>query len=88
MNFQEGAMGSPTEITTLLRFWEQMEKLHYPMAGDMVKSLRDQMERQQAQQAQQTPPTAPDSPGGSGGTEPKAEELLAMAAQQGGGEMA
>lgn len=58
------------------------------MAGDMVKSLRDQMERQQAQQAQQTPPTAPDSPGGSGGTEPKAEELLAMAAQQGGGEMA
>lgn len=43
------------------------------------------MERQQAQQ---TPPTAPDSPGGSGGTEPKAEELLAMAAQQGGGEMA
>lgn len=78
-------MGSPTEITTLLRFWEQMEKLHYPMAGDMVKSLRDQMERQQAQQ---TPPTAPDSPGGSGGTEPKAEELLAMAAQQGGGEMA
>ena len=51
MNFQEGAMGSPTEITTLLRFWEQMEKLHYPMAGDMVKSLRDQMECQQAQQA-------------------------------------
>lgn len=88
MNFQEGAMGSPTEITTLLRFWEQMEKLHYPMAGDMVKSLRDQMERQQAQQAQQTPPTAPDSPGGSGGTEHTAEELLAMAAQQGGGEMA
>ena len=81
-------MGSPTEITTLLRFWEQMEKLHYPMAGDMVKSLRDQMERQQAQQAQQTPPTAPDRPGGSGGTEPMAEELLAMAAQQGGGEMA
>lgn len=88
MNFQEGAMGSPTEITTLLRFWEQMEKLHYPMAGDMVKSLRDQMESQQSQQAQQTPPTAPDSPGGSGGTEPTAEELLTMAAQQGGGEMA
>ena len=86
MNFQEGAMGSPTEITTLLRFWEQMEKLHYPMAGDMVKSLRDQMESQQVQQAQQTQLTAPDSPGG--GTEPTAEELLAMAAQQGGGEMA
>ena len=75
-------MGSPTEITTLLRFWEQMEKLHYPMAGDMVKSLRDQMESQQARQMK---PTAAD---GSGGTKPTAEELLTMAAQQGGGEMA
>ena len=82
MNFQEGAMGSPTEITTLLRFWEQMEKLHYPMAGDMVKSLRDQMENQQVQQMQ------PKAAGGSGGTEPTVEELLTMAAQQGGGEMA
>ena len=74
-------MGNPAEITTLLRFWEQMEKLHYPMAGDMVKSLRNQMERQQIQETQ---PTAPDSTGG--GTEPTAEELLEMAAQQGGGE--
>lgn len=79
MNFQEGAMGKPAEITTLLRFWEQMEKLHYPMAGDMVKSLRDQMESQQAQQA---------APNGIGGTEFTAEDLLTMAAQQGGGEMA
>ena len=79
MNFQEGAMGNTAEITTLLRFWEQMEKLHYPMAGDMVKSLRDQMESQQAQQA---------APNGVGGTELTAEDLLTMAAQQGGGEMA
>ena len=51
MNFQEGALGSTQEIATLLRFWEQMEKLHYPMAGDMVKSLKSQMESQQAEQA-------------------------------------
>lgn len=50
MNFQEGALGSTQEIATLLRFWEQMEKLHYPMAGDMVKSLKSQMESQQAAQ--------------------------------------
>lgn len=57
MNFQEGALGSTQEIATLLRFWEQMEKLHYPMAGDMVKSLKSQMESQQA--AQKAPRTVP-----------------------------
>lgn len=57
MNFQEGALGSTQEAATLLRFWEQMEKLHYPMAGDMVKSLKSQMESQQA--AQTMPQTVP-----------------------------
>lgn len=57
MNFQEGALGSTQEIATLLRFWEQMERLHYPMAGDMVKSLKSQMESQQA--AQTMPQTVP-----------------------------
>lgn len=57
MNFQEGALGSTQEIATLLRFWEQMEKLHYPMAGDMVKSLKSQMESQQA--AQTMPQSVP-----------------------------
>ena len=62
MNFQEGALGSTQEIATLLRFWEQMEKLHYPMAGDMVKSLKSQMESQQAAQiAPQTVPTDADT---------------------------
>ena len=57
MNFQQGAMGPPDQIGTLLRFWTQMEKLHYPMAGDMRRSLEDELERQQAaqQQAQQMP---------------------------------
>lgn len=61
MNFQEGALGSTQEIATLLRFWEQMEKLHYPMAGDMVKSLKSQMESQQATQTMpQTVPAGAD----------------------------
>lgn len=57
MNFQQGAMGPPDQIGTLLRFWTQMEKLHYPMAGDMRRSLEDELERQQAaqQQAKQMP---------------------------------
>nr|DAL09714.1 MAG TPA_asm: Portal protein [Caudoviricetes sp.] len=74
MNFQEGAMGNPAEITTLLRFWEQMEKLHYPMAGDMVKSLRAQLDSQQAQ----APQTAQDA-----GEGVSAEQLL-TAMQEGG----
>ena len=48
MNFQQGAMGPVAELTTLIRFWTQMEKLHYPMAGDMRKSLQDQLDAAQA----------------------------------------
>lgn len=78
MNFQEGAMGSPTELTTLLRFWEQMEKLHYPMAGDMVKSLRSEQELQQAQLQMQMQPAV--EAGTSGGAETVAPEIT----QEGG----
>ena len=52
MNFQQGTMGNPQEIKTQLRFWRQMERLAYPMAGDMVKSLEKEQETQaQMQQA-------------------------------------
>ena len=55
MNFQQGAMGPVNEISSLLRFWTQMEKLHYPMASDMRSSFEEEMARQQeaAQQQQQ-----------------------------------
>lgn len=53
MNFQQGAMGPVNEIGSLLRFWTQMEKLHYPMAADMRRSFEEEMERQQAAAAQQ-----------------------------------
>ena len=52
MNFQQRTMGNPQEIKTQLRFWRQMERLAYPMAGDMVKSLEKEQETQaQMQQA-------------------------------------
>ena len=50
MNLQQGAMGPVNEITTLIRFWGQMEKLHYPMAADMKKSLEEQRDAAQAAQ--------------------------------------
>lgn len=53
MNFEGGAMGDPGDVRTLLRFWEQMEKLHYPLAGDMVKSLRGEQEEQAAEALRQ-----------------------------------
>lgn len=50
MNFESGAMGDQSDVKTRLRFWEQMEKLHYPMAGDMVKSMREELETAQLRQ--------------------------------------
>ena len=52
MNFQQGAMGPVNEVPSLLRFWTQMEKLHYPMAADMRRSFEAELERRQ-QAAQQ-----------------------------------
>lgn len=46
MNFESGAMGNPTELTTLIRFWTQMENLHYPMAEAIRKDLQDELNRQ------------------------------------------
>lgn len=56
MNFESGAMGNPTELTTLIRFWTQMENLHYPMAESIRKDLQDELNRQR--EAAQTPPAA------------------------------
>ena len=64
MNFQQGAMGPVNEICSLLRFWTQMEKLHYPMAADMRRSFEEEMERQQAAAAQQGAMADPAMQGG------------------------
>ena len=53
MNFESGAMGNPTELTTLIRFWNQMENLHYPMAESIRKDLQEELGRQRETAAQQ-----------------------------------
>ena len=45
MNFESGALGNPAEIGTLIRFWSTMEKLHYPLAGEVLQSLRQDQDR-------------------------------------------
>ncbi|MCQ2439430.1 MAG: hypothetical protein MJ074_06685 [Oscillospiraceae bacterium] len=68
MNFQQGTFGNQAELTTLIRFWETMEKLHYPMAAQMKNNLQAELEEQRqqaamaqqaAQMAQQAAPMAP-----------------------------
>lgn len=53
MNFESGAMGDPKQLTTLIRFWTQMETLHYPMAEAIRKDLQEELDRQRQEAAQQ-----------------------------------
>ena len=48
MNFESGALGNPAELSTLVRFWSQMEVLHYPMAESIKKDLQEELEKQNA----------------------------------------
>ena len=83
MNLEQGAMGPTSELTTLIRFWAQMEKLHYPMAADMKKSLEEQLADTQAAQvtpAQTAPVQVPGAgalTGGTGGILPAGGEVTA-----------
>lgn len=47
MNLTSGAYGDPSDINTLIMFWNQMDNLHYPSA----KSAKDFLEERQHQQA-------------------------------------
>lgn len=60
LNFQQGAMGQPKEMKTLIRFWRQMERLHYPLAGEMLASLEKEQEEMAAMPKEM--PTAPTNP--------------------------
>lgn len=53
LNFQNGCYGDPKDINTLLIFWQQMEKHHYPDARDMVERIRGIIEAQQQAQQEQ-----------------------------------
>ena len=46
-NFQQGAYGDTSLPETLLIFWLNMEKAHYPFAHDNVERIRDEIARRQ-----------------------------------------
>lgn len=52
-HFESGAMGDPSIFETLIDYWKIMEKLHYPLAGMELESLRQRMEAEQAAMAAQ-----------------------------------
>ena len=60
LNFQNGCYGNPQELTTLLIYWQNMEKAHYPNArenverfAELVNQQQMAMEKQLEQQGQQ-----------------------------------
>lgn len=53
LNFQNGCYGNPQQLETLLIFWQQMERHHYPDARDMVERIRGIIEAQREQLEQQ-----------------------------------
>ena len=53
MNLQTGAFGDPTNLETLISFWEKMEALHYPTAGETKTELMERLKRQQEAQARE-----------------------------------
>ncbi|MCI8387107.1 MAG: hypothetical protein HFE63_01405 [Clostridiales bacterium] len=61
MNLESGAFGNPQELDTLILFWQKMELLHYPGAGETKQyltmrqneAMRQQQMQQQAQMKQQ-----------------------------------
>ena len=54
-SFQSGVFGSPSEYTTLLIYWKQMELLDYPNAGAIYKQLQSIKEdKDNASEALQT----------------------------------
>ncbi len=50
MNFQTGAYGDPTNIKTLILFWNKMDILHYPGAGETKRYLEEELKAQSKQQ--------------------------------------
>ena len=53
LNFQSGCYGNPQDLETLLIFWQQQERHHYPDARDMVERIRGQIEAQRQAMQQQ-----------------------------------
>lgn len=48
-NLQMGAFGDPTQLDTLITYWAQMEKLHYPTAAETKATLEEKLKQQTMQ---------------------------------------
>ena len=78
-------MGPVNEVTSLLRFWTQMEKLRYPLAADMRRSFEEELERQQQAAAQQQQQAMTETPIQAGGMGRNAAPAMDAAMMEGGG---
>lgn len=85
MNFESGALGNTKELSTLVRFWSQMEVLHYPMAESIHKELQEELEHQREMQRSMAAMKNGVAGGNAIGGGQAPEEI--MAAMGGGGPM-
>lgn len=85
MNFESGALGNTKELSTLVRFWSQMEVLHYPMAESIHKELQEELEHQREMQRSMAAMKNGAAGGNAIGGGQAPEEI--MAAMGGGGPM-
>lgn len=53
LNFTSGAYGDPTDINTIVMFWQMMDSLHYPGAKQALQFSSARAEQQQRLAAQQ-----------------------------------
>ena len=51
--FQMGAYGDPASLDSLLMLWTELEKLHYPLAGDAKDYIEQRIAQQQQMMMQQ-----------------------------------
>ena len=51
--FQMGAYGDPSSLDSLLMLWTELEKLHYPLAGDAKDYIEQRIAQQQQMMMQQ-----------------------------------
>lgn len=50
-NLQSGAYGDPQKASTRLIFWQNMERTHYPFAGDNVARIKAEISAAEAERA-------------------------------------
>lgn len=52
-NFSGGAYGDPTDINTIVMYWQMMDSLHYPGAKQALQYATNRLKQQQEREAQQ-----------------------------------